>query len=193
VTRLLGVAALAMAAGVMVVSRIGQGLAARPDVQPADAIVVLGGEWPNRIERGVALFRRGLAPAIWITGGGHATSPAALSVALARRAGVPADAIHVLTSTNTWEDGGVAAARAAEAHARSVLLVTNWYHSRRALCVMRRQFSGSGVSLHLDTVPNARYDAGSWWRHAGGWFRVSRELAAFGWYWIRYGLPPWEC
>jgi uncharacterized SAM-binding protein YcdF (DUF218 family) len=154
---------------------------------------VLGGEWPKRMQRGIALFHQGLAPQIWITGDPSFVRSASLSVDLARREGVPADAIRVLPSDSTWEDGGAAAALAARQGVRSVLFVTSWYHSRRALCVMKQRFSSSGVALYHDTVPNRPDEAASWWQHRRGWYRVAHEVAAFTWYWIRYGLAPWEC
>lgn len=189
----LGAAALLAATAAVVVYRVGQTLGAAAVIHPADAIIVLGGEWPNRIQRGISLFQHGLAPEIWITGDGSGASNPAKSVALARRAGVPDDAIRVLLSSNTWEDGGAAAALAARRDVHSVLVVTSWYHSRRALCVMQQRFAGSGVALYHDTVRNRQYGADSWWLHLGGWYRVARELAAFGWYWIYHDLTPWKC
>lgn len=189
----LGVAALLAASAVAVVSRIGQVLGAAPLAHPADAIVVLGGEWPNRIERGIALFQRGLAPEIWITGEGSGAGNPARSAELARRQGVPADAIRVLLSNSTWEDGGAASALAAQRGVQSLLFVTSWYHSRRALCVMERRFAGSGVALYHDEVGNWRYGGYAWWQYLVGWYRVAREIAAFGWYWIHHDLSPWDC
>ena len=184
---------LVVALAAVLLYRIGQTLTYRPDVRPADVIVVLGGEWPKRIERAAALFQQGLAPQIWITGARNRGSTASMSVDLARRAGVPADAIAVLSSGNTWEDASVVVAGATREHVRSILLVTSWYHSRRALCVVRQRFSGSTVAVFHDTVPNAQYDQDSWWRYSGGWFRVAREAAAFLWYWAYHGLAPWDC
>jgi DUF218 domain len=189
----LGTAALLVATAVVVVYRVGQTLSAPAVIHPADAIVVLGGEWPNRIQRGIALFRRGLAPEIWVTGDGGGAGNPAQSVKLARRESVPADAIRVLPSNSTWEDGGAAAALAARRDVRSVLVVTSWYHSRRALCVMQHRFAGTGIALYHDTVPNWQYGADSWWQHLGGWYRVAREVVAFAWYWVHHDLSPWEC
>jgi uncharacterized SAM-binding protein YcdF (DUF218 family) len=190
-----GLAAAALLAGTAaaVVYRVGQTLGAAPVIHSADAIVVLGGEWPNRIERGIALFQRGLAPEIWITGDGSGTSNPAKSAALARRQGVPADAIRVLLSTSTWEDGGAAAALAARREVHSVLVVTSWYHGRRALCVMQRRFAGSDVALYHDAVGNWQDGARSWWQYVIGCYRVTREVAALGWYWVHHDLSPWSC
>jgi hypothetical protein len=58
---------------------------------------------------------------------------------------------------------------------------------------MQQRFAGSGVALYHDSAPNWRYGADSWWQYAGGWYRVAREIAAFGWYWVHHDLPPWDC
>jgi len=128
-----------------------------------------------------------------MTGERRAPLLSTMTAALARQEGIPGDAIHVLASDSTWEDGEAVAATASREHTRSIVVVTSWYHARRALCVMRRQLPTSGVRLYHDTVRNWTYDQDSWWWHPAGWFRVARETLAFGYYWIRYDLPPWEC
>jgi uncharacterized SAM-binding protein YcdF (DUF218 family) len=193
-TQVAGLGALLLLSGIAaVVYRVGQNLGVPAQLHPADAIVVLGGEWPNRIDRGIALFQRDLAPEIWITGDGKGTGNPAKSAERARREGVPAEAIRILLSTSTWEDAGAAAALAARRNVHSVLVVTSWYHSRRALCVMQRRFAGSGVAVYHDSAPNSQYGADSWWRYVGTWYRVAREVAAFGWYWADHDLSPWSC
>lgn len=189
----LGAAALLLSGIAAVVYRVGEHLGVPAQIHPADAIVVLGGEWPNRIDRGIALYQQGLAPLIWITGDGSGTGNPAKSAERARREGVPADAIQVLLSTSTWEDGGAAAALAARRDVHSVLVVTSWYHSRRALCVMQRRFAGSRVALYHDEVGSWQYGTASWWQYLVGWYRVAREVAALGWYWMHHDLNPWSC
>lgn len=159
-------------------------------VAPSDAIVVLGGEFPLRMRTAIDLYRQGVAPKIWITGTGY--SPPA-SVRLAREQGVPDEAVDVLASTNTWEDGVVTAAAANKENARRLMVVTSWYHSRRAMCVLAEKLKGSGVRVSADAAPSWRYDQSRWWQFAGGWYHVVRETAAFAYYWLRYGLSPWHC
>src|SRR5436190_188054 len=55
---------------------IGHWLARAPQPAPADAIVVLGGGDPERIDHAMALYRRGLAGEVWHTGDmAHLTDP----------------------------------------------------------------------------------------------------------------------
>jgi len=122
---------------------------------PADAVVVLGAplaadgsltpQAEERVEAGVAIFRRGLAPVICLAGG-HGPAALASSAAEAegmarwvRAMGVPEAAIRVdrasiCTHTN--------ALRAAEIllpeRRRRVWLVTQPFHTRRAKHYFRR-------------------------------------------------------
>ncbi len=169
---------------------IGNFLTPAPAVRPSDGIIVLGGEFPLRIERAIELYRHGIAPKIWMTGGGY-SAPA--SVELARKMGVPAGVVGALQSNSTWEDAGVAAALASRENLHRLLVVTSWYHGRRALCVMKRRLQGSGVVVYYDAAPSWRYDQRRWWQYPGGWYWVTRETVASVYYWLRYGVAPWGC
>jgi uncharacterized SAM-binding protein YcdF (DUF218 family) len=158
--------------------------------QKTDAIVVLGGELPLRVSRGAALYKAGSAPELWITG--DSPSPQALAQ-VARQQGVPGEAIHILPTTSTWDDGRETAAFAKSRGLHRVLVVTSWYHHRRALCVLKQQLANSGIQVYHDSVPSFFYDRQTWWRHPGGWLNVLRELAAIGFYAVRHGLVVWNC
>lgn len=120
--------------------------------RPADAIVVLGAAvWPGerpspalrrRIDRGVELWRAGLAPALVPTGGlgRYPPSEAEVMARVAGRAGVPADAL-VLESqaTSTLTSAESVAALARERGWRSVIMVSQPYHLLRAGWMFRDQ------------------------------------------------------
>jgi len=161
-----------------------------------DAIVVLGGE-QQRSLHGIALYKQGLAPELWLTGDemlpGETISSAQVDAQLAIKQGVPAEVIHLLPTANTWEDGRAISAFAAQRHVRSILVVTSWPHSRRALCVIQRWLAGSGVRIYYDASPASDYGPDDWWQRENGRIEVLDELVKIGFYWWRYGLPPWSC
>jgi len=163
--------------------------------QAADAIVVLGGDLPMRVLRGYELYQQGLAPELWISAEVPRPGTASMAeeaAAIVRRRGVPDGAIRLTTpTTSTWEEGQEIAALAKERAVHRLLLVTSWYHGRRALCVFRRHLAGSGISVSY--VPASWYDSNTWWGHRDGWAGMFRELAALGFYWLRHGLAPWNC
>lgn len=121
-------------------------------LEPADAIVVLGGEGVagdgilgstslRRAIRGIVLYRQGLAPLLVLLGSGADTgdSEAAARADLARRLGVSSDAILM-------EDGARTTRQEAERirdllrprGVRRILLVTDSQHMTRARGVFER-------------------------------------------------------
>lgn len=120
--------------------------------RPADAIVVLGAAvWPGerpspalqrRIDRGIELWQAGLAPALVPTGGlgRYPPSEAEVMARVARRAGVPADALVLEPrATSTLTSAGYVAALARERGWRSVIVVSEPYHLLRAGWMFRDQ------------------------------------------------------
>ena len=109
----------------------------------ADAIVVLGcppsARLARRIERGVWLYRRGVAPVLLLSGGGNGPVPEAEIMrrgALAR--GVP-DAALVIDpkSRDTLGNARETAALLCERGLRSIVLVSDATHLPRAALLFR--------------------------------------------------------
>ncbi|HEY7676644.1 MAG TPA: YdcF family protein, partial [Candidatus Methylomirabilis sp.] len=152
---------------------LAQPLLVRPDVDRADAAVVLGGGlFPNNaltpasLERtlyAVRLHRRGLAPRLIFSGGitGEASRPEGDVMAeTAQALGVPGDAIVVERASRTTYENAVEAARLLrERGLRRVLLVTGPAHMYRSQLAFRRQ----GVQVlpaPTRTREGLRYSAG---------------------------------
>ena len=176
---------------------IGHWLAQPPHIARADAIVVLGSNNSQRSQRGISLYKQGLASEFWHTGDvprpGMTTSYAQSHVQIAIEHGVPVEAIHLLATTSTWEDGQEIAALAQERQVQSILVVTDWRHSRRALCAIEKQLADRGVAIYYAPPTDSLYGPENWWQHKSGRVAVFRELVKIGFYWVRYGLAPWRC
>jgi uncharacterized SAM-binding protein YcdF (DUF218 family) len=174
-------------------SWVGRWLAAAPDPRPSDAIVILGSS-RGRADRAAELYLQGFAPEIWHTGDAPVDAQSDAR-AMARRVverGVPPSAIRLLASTSTWEDGAVIAGAARERGARRVIIVTDWYHSRRALCVIRQQLDGSGVTVAFAAVDSAGWRE-RWWVDARQREQVRSELLKLVAYWPLHGLDLRRC
>ena len=176
---------------------LGHALEAPSDPAPADAIVVLAGG-RLRVRTGVTLYKQGFAPELWHTGDTPQVedpSPADAQYArrVAIRMGVPASAIHLLTSSTTWEDAQQIAAYARQRGTKSILLVTSWYHSRRALCMVRHHLNGSGVRISFQSAYDTPFGPDDWWHSEEGFLDVVGEYLKTGFYWALYGLTPWQC
>jgi len=164
----------------------------------ADAIVVLSGGGPERMVQGITLYKQGWAPELWYTGNrpipamtSFTDGQLARDFALAQ--GVPDEAIRLLPTASTWEDGREIASLVRQEAIHSIIVVTDWYHSRRALCVIQRRLAGADVQMFFSSPPMLTYGPGNWWQHEDGLVAVTNELIKTGFYWWRYGLIPWRC
>jgi uncharacterized SAM-binding protein YcdF (DUF218 family) len=125
----------------------GRRLAVKPVLQPADAIVVLGGgvrrgelgdESLRRTIHGIELYKRGLAPIIVFSGpqplDDSSLAEAEVRKRLALRMGVPSDRIITITKIRTTHDESrQTALELGRFHATTILLVTEALHMRRAM------------------------------------------------------------
>ena len=142
---------------------------ARDRAAPADAIVVLGAAQYSgrpspvlqaRLDHALALYRRGLAPRVILTGGtapGDRTSEAAVGRSYLRRAGVPATAMLMEAEGRTTRASLTAVAAVAGPLAiRRVILVSDPFHLLRARTIARR------LGLEALTSPAQRLPLRTW-------------------------------
>jgi len=116
-----------------------------PRLEPGEAIVVLGsslrpdlelsGASSDRTRHGIALYRRGLAPLLMLTGPPRGGGPAEATVRakLARELGIPAEVILTEAEARTTQEEAVrVGALLRPRGVRKILLVTNSLHMSRA-------------------------------------------------------------
>jgi uncharacterized SAM-binding protein YcdF (DUF218 family) len=146
----------------------------------ADTMVVLGGESWTRPQRAAELFRQGVAPRVLISGDGDCQD---LRRLLENR-GVPASAIQIeCESCNTKENAEFCAPLLREAGAKRVIIVTSWYHSRRALNSFQK-FAPEITFYSCST----RYERKSWWPDSYECRRIWQEYAKLVYYKLRWGI-----
>ena len=127
--------------------------------RPAYAIVVLGAAQYDgrpspvlraRVDHAIDLWRRGLAPVLFMTGGrgvGDTTSEAAVERRYAIANGVPASAILIEEESRSTSESLRNVAAQLGADARAVILVSDPFHMLR-LSILARRFG-----LHPRTSP----------------------------------------
>jgi uncharacterized SAM-binding protein YcdF (DUF218 family) len=148
--------------------------------QPADAIIVLGGGVFDRPPKAAELFQAGFAKRIIVTGDGDCDEN---RLALVAR-GVPQSAIEVeCRSRTTWENARFTEPLLKAAGARKVIIVTSWYHSRRAL----NTFRTAVPTIEFTSAPSHHSDRQRLRTTVG---RIYKEYAKIAWYWARWGVPP---
>ncbi len=121
-------------------------LAIRDPATKADVIVVLGGDGPSRAAWVAQLWLEGLAPRVLISGDGDCLW---IRKAMIER-NVDESAITVeCQSGTTWENALFSAPILKQMNARTAILVTSWYHSRRAIA----SFTATSRNIRWMSVP----------------------------------------
>lgn len=148
-----------------------------------DAIVLLGGGSYERPARAAELFKEHAAPKIIITGAGDEE----INRHLLLKAGVPASAIRVeAASRSTKENALFTIPMLRAGHASKVILVTSWYHSRRALKCFRHY----APEIRFYSRPSYYAYARGEWTPQGIRRRIRAEYPKLIGYWICYGVCP---
>ena len=149
----------------------------------ADAIVVLGGGLGERPERAAELFKEHAAPRIIISGLGDCE----INRRILLKAGVPAGAIQLEGKSRTTRENAeftIQLFRADNTH--RVILVTSWYHSRRALGC----FEHYAPEIQFYSRPSYFAFARADWPHKKVEHRIYLEYAKLAGYWLCYGVRP---
>lgn len=112
----------------------------------ADIIVVIGGDGPPRAARAAELWHAGIASRILVSGAGDCE---AIRDSMVQR-GVPDGDITIeCSSRSTAQNAAYSAPILAQLQVRSAVLVTSWWHSRRAITC----FSETAPDIRWISVP----------------------------------------
>ena len=168
----------------------------------ADAIVVVGGEGNLRVQRGLQLLQEGYAPRLVITARTTWHLFAWTEADLARQfvqqlepGLAQATSVVKITAQCTWEEAAEIKEFLNQVGARSALLVTSQYHSRRALSIFRRMLPG--IDCGIIAVPEPYQFGIHWWQHREWakrtfheWIRLLWWLAVDRWIAPRHVAAP---
>jgi len=149
----------------------------------ADVLVVLGGGMRERPERAAELFHAGAAPRVLCTGFGDDR----LNRACLISHGVPADVITLESESRSTRDNARFSLPLLRAlGARRIIIVTSWYHSRRALAC----FEHYAPDLTFYSRPTYYgYPPAEWGQHGIRDYIKAEYVKMLG-YWLCYGIGP---
>jgi len=180
---LIGALAVALLAGVAACFFPQRVLTVDSGEVTADALVVLGGGSLERPERAVELFKAGAAPLIVCTGIGDAEVYASYLT----HAGVPAaDILLEPDSHSTKENAKYTVAMLRARHLKSAIIVTTWYHSRRALAC----FEHYAPDVTFYSRPSYYGYPKTEWNRPGVSHYIKAEYVKLPGYWVCYGVWP---
>jgi uncharacterized SAM-binding protein YcdF (DUF218 family) len=152
----------------------------------ADTIVLLGGECFHRPTQAAELFKKGLAPQIIITGSKDWNENRLALVAQ----GIPPGALEFEEKARTTRENAELTVPILRAQkAKRVILVTSWFHSRRAL----RCFQTAAPEMQFVSLPSCAGMKPSLWPSNGEGLRrfVFLEYLKTAVYCVRFGITPW--
>lgn len=148
----------------------------------ADVLIVLGGGAHERPERAAELLKTGEARRVIISGLGDAEINRRILVA----GGVPSNAIQIEPNSRTTKENAqftIQLLRAQKVH--SAIIVTSWYHSRRALDCFRHY----APEIQFYSRPSYfGFKRSDWTRLLEK--RIYLEYLKLGGYCLRYGVSP---
>lgn len=153
-------------------------------MEKADALIVLGGEPLARPQEAARLYKAKVAPLVFVTGSGDASS--IRKVLMGK--GVPASVITVEPKARTTHANAMLLKPMLEAaKVHSALIVTSPFHTRRALATFRKIMPDIHFGMTDASI--------GWWSRPEGRGDVNRfaaiEFLKTAEYWLLYGVKPW--
>lgn len=162
---------------------IGEWLVSSDTPEPADLIVVLGGDfWGRRVVEAADLGLRGYAPHVMISGPDYWSRPEGKFVPEGEMAtrflvekGYPRGLFWTFRhhAASTIEEGKVLATELKRLKAKRVLIVTSNFHSRRTSLIFHSVLPFTEV--RVIGAPEEYFQPESWWKTPGGRRLVQSE------------------
>jgi uncharacterized SAM-binding protein YcdF (DUF218 family) len=158
--------------------------------------VILGGRLDVRPFAAAALYRRGFAQQILVSNvrAGPITplqllpSQIELTSQILFKLGVPQQAIGEFGdgSANTYEEALAVLDWARTSGARSLIIPTDAFTSRRIRWIFQRQLAPLGVRVMVQSVDPPEYRIDGWWRRESGIIEFQNELVKYLYYRLKY-------
>jgi uncharacterized SAM-binding protein YcdF (DUF218 family) len=165
-------------------------------VAKADAIVIPGGGLENRPFAAAKLFRDGVAPHILYMN--VKLSPAEeIGITLPEKEqtrrillsnNVPETAMTMIGTNvaSTYDEARAVRAWIEKSGAKSIIIPTDPFHTRRACWVFSKQLRNAKTEIHVVAINPVRYRADDWWRHEEGVIAFQNEVVKYLYYRCEY-------
>ena len=158
----------------------------------ADAIVILSGGRTTRIPKGLDLWQKDFAPLIFLT---HEkprnsnyqhleVSDLEFAKQVARQSNINNVPWAVIPSisggvTSTFDEAVDTLKWTEESGWRRIIIVTDHFHTRRALYAFEKVFDKSGIEIQVGAAANEIFDATNWWTSDKGISSLVLETIKF--------------
>ncbi len=137
-------------------------------LKPADAAVALTGDQGDRIGAAVELYKNGYIDALYITFTDEQTRSALVNTAT--NAGFPLQLIFVteMQVSDTLDEAKAIENLAANRGNKSLIVITDPYHTLRTRLIFQRELKGTGIDLQVRGVAGHWYRSNTWWKTSEG-------------------------
>jgi uncharacterized SAM-binding protein YcdF (DUF218 family) len=166
------------------------------NVTQADVVAVLGGGIDLRPFAAADLYRQGLVNRVLVSknqkdraaaiGAVEGHTEANQQVLL--KLGVPERAIETFGQANeSTTDEAVTLREWAERHgASSIIIPTEIFAAGRVRWIFDREFTGTGIRIHLLSLEPPEYTQREWWKTPGGLLAFQNEVIKYIYYRLEY-------
>jgi uncharacterized SAM-binding protein YcdF (DUF218 family) len=165
-------------------------------VTPADAIVVLGGNFQVRPFIAADLYHRGFAAKVLVSQigqmqevpAGLTLSDTELSIAALLKLGVPSRAVDEFgTANRNTRDEAVTLREWAKRNGASAFIIpTEVFSARRVRWIFDREFSGSSARIEVTSFEPPGYSRREWWKSEQGVLAFQNEIIKYIYYRLKY-------
>jgi uncharacterized SAM-binding protein YcdF (DUF218 family) len=171
---------------------IGNFLTVEMELEHADAIVVLSGNDSSRLKTAAELYSAGYSENIILTNTGNNFGEYNIpytyhQVDLLKEYGVPEGALHFaeFVAKNTGQEATGIIEEMFVLHAKSAIIVTDTWHTRRVKIIFSDSFGNTGIDLQYYGSSKDEYHPFFWWTSTKGWKDVIGEYIRIIGYFIK--------
>ena len=161
-------------------------------LEHADAIVVLSGNDTIRLKGTADLYLQGLSENIILTNTGNNFGDYNIpytthQVDVLREYGVPEGALFLakFVAKNTGQEATGIIEQMFEMSAKSAIIVTDAWHTRRVQIIFNDSFGNTGISLQYYGTAEEGFNPNFWWLSLKGWQDVIGEYFRIIGYYIK--------
>jgi uncharacterized SAM-binding protein YcdF (DUF218 family) len=166
------------------------------NIGAADAAVIFGGGLDTRPFAAAEYYRNGLVHKIVIANVrpskvealGILPSHAAINRDLLIKLGIPETVIETFgyQLSNTYEEAAALRGWVARSHAKSLIVPTDVFSSRRVRWVVTNALAGTGTAIQIDALDLPEYNRSNWWKTNLGLIAFQNEVMKYVYYRLKY-------
>ena len=86
----------------------------------------------------------------------------------------------------TYDESKAVRAWIEKTGAKSIIIPTDPFHTRRVRWVFSKQLRDAKTQIHVVAINPTRYRADNWWWHEEGWVAFQNEVVKFLYYRLKY-------